>query len=253
LADFSIKSCLMFFIIKNDAMVYDADNNAQLKNIILQDLDILIPWLKSRILFINYSKSKFIHFKRPNQNNLDSFISIGRGSNKMFACNSYDYLGLVIDEKLSWTPHIEKVSTKISPIIAILKKIRYSVDLRTLEIIYNSFINSHLTYLLPIWGSASNTRIIQSRTLQNRALKFMRFLPFDHPTANLYSQKQLSLCQLYHFESILLIYKMIHNTYVKVQFSPGNQLFCYRHKYAILITPKTAQLFISCGSKVHFL
>ncbi len=91
--------------------------------------------------------------------NFSATISIGPGSNKMFACNSYDYLGLVIDEKLSWTPHIEKVSKKISPIIAILKKIRYSVDLRTLEIIYNSFINSHLTYLLPIWGSASNTRL----------------------------------------------------------------------------------------------
>jgi hypothetical protein len=76
---------------------------------------------------------------------------------------SYNYLGLVIDEKLSWIPHIEKVSKKISPIIAILKKIQYFVDLKTLEIIYNSFINSHLTYLLPIWGSASDTRIIKKK------------------------------------------------------------------------------------------
>jgi hypothetical protein len=163
-------------------------------------LDLLIPWLKSRNLFINYSKSKFIHFKRPNQNDRDSFVSILYDLNIISSCLSYEYLRLIIDEKLSWIPHIEKVSKRISPIISILKKIPYIVNLK---IIYNSFINSHLSYLLPIWGSAFVTHITQLRTLQDRALKFMGFHPFE-------SQNQLAHSQQYHFESILLIYKMIH-------------------------------------------
>ena len=50
------------------------------------------------------------------------------------------FLGVVIDNKLSWKAHILHISGKISNSIAILRLLRYSFPKNILRMIYMSFI-----------------------------------------------------------------------------------------------------------------
>ena len=64
------------------------------------------------------------------------------------------YLGVLIDQNLSWKYHIDSIVTKISKNVGLIKKLRHSVPRPILLNIYNSLIQPYLTYGLAAWGQA---------------------------------------------------------------------------------------------------
>ena len=54
------------------------------------------------------------------------------------------YLGILIDNKLSWKQHINHVNLKVSKGLAILYKLRNYVSEQILKMLYFSFIQPHI-------------------------------------------------------------------------------------------------------------
>ena len=68
-------------------------------------------WLKENKLFINYKKSNFLIFtKKQLQHN----FQIKLGSEIISQKASTNYLGLTLDDKLNWEPHLNKLKAKIA-------------------------------------------------------------------------------------------------------------------------------------------
>jgi hypothetical protein len=190
------------------AIVFGEKHFTQLKQKMTEDLSIIIPWLSSINFSINFKKTKFIIFRNAHTATTDIFHSVKFQNDSISAISNYDYLGLTIDQYMTWTNHISKVSRKISFFVYQLKRIRHAINRKTLEMIYFAYIKSHLTYLLPIWGSAADTHIKCLQVLQNKAIKFMRFLPADTASSSLYDNSFLSMKQQYQYESTFLIHKI---------------------------------------------
>ena len=80
-------------------------------------------WLKVNKLSLNVNKSKYMLFnagtKRlyPFEIKIDD-ISIER-------VYVFNFLGLIMDEHLNWTNHVEKISNKCSMTIGVLNKLKY--------------------------------------------------------------------------------------------------------------------------------
>jgi hypothetical protein len=193
------------------ALVYGEPQFHLLKKRMTEDLETLIPWLSSINFSINFSKTKFIIFKNSHINPNNTFHSISLSDNTIFSTTDYDYLGLKIDQWLNWSQHVSKIARKISFFVYQLKRIRHAINGKTLKLVYFAHIKSHLTYLLPIWGSAPDVYLKCLQVLQNKAIKYMKFLPFDTPSSSLYNGSFLSMHQLYVYESIFLIHKMRWN------------------------------------------
>lgn len=119
-----------------------------------------------------------------------------------------DYLGLRVDNSLKWKDHIQKIKSKITPIIFALKKARNCLTMKCCWNIYNSFIVPHLNYMNCIWGSASVSQLNGLTVLQNKVIKTIKKLPVLFSTIDLYSESLLSLNDLYEYNILLLIYKM---------------------------------------------
>ena len=66
--------------------------------------------------------------------------------------SEFNFLGLQIHETLSWTPHINMISNKLSRIVGILKRLRHYIPLTGLLLIYNSLFLPHLNYSILAWG-----------------------------------------------------------------------------------------------------
>ncbi len=62
------------------------------------------------------------------------------------------FLGLTLNENLSWKDHINKISNKISQSLGILNKLKYILPINAKSLIYNSLILSHLTFGILAWG-----------------------------------------------------------------------------------------------------
>ena len=58
----------------------------------------------------------------------------------------FNFLGLMIDNNLSWTPHIAKISSKINRSIGIIDKFKHFLPLNIKISLYNTLILPHLNY-----------------------------------------------------------------------------------------------------------
>lgn len=70
----------------------------------------------------------------------------------------FTFLGVVIDDKLCWDDHVDKVRREIAPYVFILYKIRPFVSEKTCWLIYNAYIASRLMYIAPAWRTATKTQ-----------------------------------------------------------------------------------------------
>ena len=63
------------------------------------------------------------------------------------------FLGVLIDECLTWKQHIDCVSKTISRNIGVMNKLKYSIPGRILHTLYCTLITPYLNYGILIWGS----------------------------------------------------------------------------------------------------
>ncbi len=62
------------------------------------------------------------------------------------------FLGLILNENMSWKDHINKISNKISQSLGILNKLKHILPINAKILIYSSLILSHLTFGILAWS-----------------------------------------------------------------------------------------------------
>ena len=155
---------------------------------------------------MNVSKSKFMMISSKKKTpNLSIFIN----DEPLEQCESYKYLGVFIDQSLSWKPHISHICKKISKACGALSKTRHIIGIETLKSIYHALVNSYLRYGILSWGNASHSVIQPLKTLINRAVRIMSFAPFGRlDTKPIFQHlKLLNVEETFLLETSKFIYK----------------------------------------------
>ena len=75
--------------------------------------------------------------------------------------NQQRHLGIILDEKINFKSHIDKVLTKASKGIAVIKRLRNSLLRKSLITIYQSIIRPHLDYGDILYDQPSNAAFCQ--------------------------------------------------------------------------------------------
>ena len=66
------------------------------------------------------------------------------------------FLGLIIDETLSWNQHINSIASKLCSAYYVLRNLKPIVPQSTLKAIYYAYFHSILSYGIILWGNSSN-------------------------------------------------------------------------------------------------
>lgn len=184
-------------------------------------LSLVSEWLSTNSLTLNVSKTNFMTFTMYNNTQPDSDFTI-----KIHVCNRDDplicpcpkinkvkstkYLGIMIDQRLSWHAHIELLMNRVRKLIWIFKGLRHSAPKPLLNQIYVALAESVLNYCITVWGGATKTKFIDVERAQRALLKVMYFRPYRYPTQSLYSNSGLlSIRKLYILQTVLKIHKSI--------------------------------------------
>ena len=86
----------------------------------------------------------------------------------------FKYLGVVINENLTWSDHIDSIQTKVAKRLGILKRIRHLIPRKSREIVFNTLILPILDYGDIVWGDRfNNTLMDHLQVLQNRGAKLI--------------------------------------------------------------------------------
>ena len=75
-------------------------------------------------------------------------------------CNT-KYLGVQIDENLTWKNQIESVTEKTSRAIGFLKYFKYFLPEAIVKTLYTSIVEPHFQYCCSVWGYCNSTDILQ--------------------------------------------------------------------------------------------
>ena len=106
--------------------------------VISNEIKSILEWLNINKLSLNVKKTKFMlfHYHQCNVNSLIPKLAINSEPiERVTECN---FLGLTIDGHLSWPPHIQKISNKISRTIKIMCQLRF-LPTHILKLIYTSY------------------------------------------------------------------------------------------------------------------
>ena len=97
-------------------------------------------------------------------------------------------LGVVLDENLSWKPHILNVTRKISKSIGIIYKSSFCLQTSSLRILYYSLVYPYLMYCASVWGSTYKSDLSRIIILQKKAIRILSKVSFDSHTDPLFKE-----------------------------------------------------------------
>ena len=208
------------FINGNDLKAMETQLNSELKEVSI--------WLQVNKLSLNVEKSCFVVFKSVKKSDLEVNLCIN--DKCLSRVNQVKFLGTIIDHKLTWRPHIDYISKKLSKAIAIMYRIKPYVTQETLCGLYYSLIYPYLTYCNVIWGNTFKTHLKPIISLQRKAVRCLNFRNYND----------------FSTDALMIELKLIKlsdlNKYLTCQFM---------HKLHYGLVPNVFNDYFTCNRSVH--
>ena len=169
----------IFVVGRSEEEVYEKANNVLLS---------VHKYMTTNLLHINMSKSVYMHF-RPGR-----YSSCARtrefGSEKHISLHNHTlqkvdkvkFLGVVIDNELSWVDHIDHVKTKLNSSLSVIKRIMKFIPESEYRKLYDSLFKSYLSYCISSWGGVPSYKTSCLFSSQKRCIRllFGKSLSYDH-------------------------------------------------------------------------
>ena len=126
--------------------------------------------------------------------------------------NTTKFLGVLIDNNLSWHSHTTHVSKIVSKYNGIIRKVRPYLPPISLRTLYNTFILPYFNYCAIVWADKNNSHLHSLFLLQKRAIRSCtNSLWLAHTDPLFHSFNTLKLHDIYHFQLGTFMYKFHHN------------------------------------------
>ena len=132
--------------------IFSHNDPHQLTEIVNNELQKLSSWFQANKLSINIKKSNFILFKaKQNRQKLDLHFLIN--DIEIDRVNEVLFLGVIVDERLSWKSQIQNVARNVSNSVGVIYKSSFCLNKTSLCTLYYSLVYPYLHYCASVWGS----------------------------------------------------------------------------------------------------
>jgi len=111
-------------------------------------------WFKVNLLTLNLNKTQYLEFRTKNYYNFN--IQVKYDQECITSASEIKFLGLTIDDTLSWKQHIEQVLNKMCTACYTQRNIKHIVPIDMLRVIYFAHIHPIISYGIIFWGSSSH-------------------------------------------------------------------------------------------------
>jgi len=159
-----------------------------LKKAIISTLKEIFTWCSDNKLSINMDKTCYSIFHKPNQKIPKLLNNIKINGNIIKREESTKYLGILLDETLSYKNHINDLTTKL---VNSFKIVKHYVPVNNRILLFEAYFNSKIQYGIELYGSANQTLIKKLQVKQNRAIKTLFNLDFLTPTKQMHKDYKL--------------------------------------------------------------
>ena len=166
------KSMLMY---ADDTLLIDTGkSSAECAQRSQEMLDSIIKWCDCNKLTINVKKTKCMFIKSGKERCDQKLYIHGEGIDYV---NSFEYLGMHIDHKLTMNNHVDSIYKKSISKLSMLYKLRRFISQDTALHIYKTLIRPYMDYGDFIVDSANADKIDKLERLQERIVRLIECFP----------------------------------------------------------------------------
>ena len=94
---------------------------------------------------------------KPPRKSLNQRITLNLNGTTLFESKKIKYLGIIMDERLTWKYHIFELRKKVNKSVGMLYKMKRLCPQRVQMSLYYSLIYYHLSYGVCVWGNADDS------------------------------------------------------------------------------------------------
>ena len=169
------------------------------------ELNSINDWINANKLTLNTDKTEFlITTNRSISNN----TNIGFQGASIVPSSSCKYLGVMIDNKLTFRDHINFIVGKVSKHTGILYKLRDCLPMCTRLSYYYAFMHPYISYNIIVWGATYQTVLEPLNIQLKRIVRIICGAKFRDHTNPLFKRlKILKLCDLYKYHILIHMHK----------------------------------------------
>jgi len=212
----------------DDTTIYKSSKDLnQLFELINSDLNIATEWFYSNQLSLNTNKTHYVLFSLKKASTTGLHIHLA--GTVIEGKEHVKFLGIIVDEKLSWKYHIDYVKTRLISALFAMRRLKNIASATNLLTLYYSFFYPHIDYGLILWGGAPKANINKICVMQKKAIRLITNTPYNAQTTPLFAKmKILKLSDIYVLQLAKFVYCLYRND-----------------------LPKPLQLFFSTNNEVH--
>ena len=199
----------------DDMAFYCRENSlTNLQSKLNADLAAITSWLRNNKLTLNVTKSKFM--VNGGRDKLSQFndIALVANNDQLENVTKFKYLGLIINQHLTWHHHIEQLQRKIAKKLGVLKRIKHLLPVYARRIYVSTMVIPILEYASIVWGDKNKKVLMDSiQVLQNKAAKLvLDRATFSSPTQALLDMNWINLSSRSSMQQCLFMHKLINDS-----------------------------------------
>ena len=131
-------------------------------------MKLITEWFMTNKLSLSIGKSNFLLFQGRRKNSHEEIKTITIGKDEILRVTQFKYIGLTMDENLTWEPHISNICSVLVRYYSIFYNIRNSITSDIARAIYYACIYPHISYAIEIYGAANDTSMSKLQVQQNK-------------------------------------------------------------------------------------
>ena len=164
------------------------------------------------------------------------------------------FLGIIIDDKLSWKPHIQSVKSKLSSVLSIMYKASKLINTTGMYTLYCSLFHPYLSYCNEIWGNTYTSNVKCLFTLQKKAIRLICNADrLAHTNALFKDMSILKLSEFVKYKTAIVMFNIFHGTLpiqLQMRFTKYSSVYYTRQTKSFVMVQVRTNLKAMCLS-VH--
>ena len=190
-------------------LIYSSSDLNKLICTVNAELLQLATWFNLNKLSLNASKSNYMIF--GNRKKCPSHADLLIGNSRITQVRFTKFLGVIVDDKLTWTNHITAVNKKLSSAAFVIRNIRYKINQDTSLKLYDTLVLPYLSYCNIIWGSTCKTHTVNTVRIQKRILRLCCGNKIVAKEDVFYKTNKLPLSSINTTQILLLVFKFFYS------------------------------------------
>ena len=217
-----------FLFADDTSIFYSHSDLNKLHSTLNDELRNFDVWLKCNKLSVNLQKTNYIIFK-SRQKKLNYNFTLFFGNQSLNQANLTKFLGVYVDEYLTWKHHISFICKQISKSVGIIFRSRFYLSSKTKVTLYYALIYPYITYCNSTWSSTYVSNLNRIFYLQKRVVRAIVNSDYRAHSAPLFAK--LGILDIFQVNS----------------FQIAKFMFCHQNQ---LLPPMFLNLFLT-SSQVH--